>query len=202
MPPRKSGARSSATTADAAVGGTTSVTVDNAQLPSLDGIDSAVTSALESWDADGQDALRATLVAGSETETLESSSASVLQTQAVLRLFQSSLNADQLVAFLGSCLESLASGDQRDAFGEVIVDVVEVLEQERDDLAEARKEQGMDVDEQGPQAGVKGMEVVKALIVNSAEVWCDCTSTDNRRELGRSRSIFRISFFRPNGFSP
>lgn len=157
-------------TAGARFGAAPSVSTSSDPSRSTHDIDSAVTSALGSWDDDGQKILRTTIAAVDDTwsEKHDTSRTTVLQTQAVLRLLQSSLTADQLAEFFGSCLESLAPDDRRDAFGEVVVDVVEVLEQEREDLAEARKEQGMEVDEQGSEAGIKGMEVVKALVVSSA----------------------------------
>lgn len=139
-----------------------------AVLPPVDGVRSAVEAAVSTWDTGGQDNLRETL--SSQLSLLDSNAtplAALPLSQALTSLLSSAISSDALVRFLSTFLEGL-DDRQKDELSETLVDVVEVLESEREDCEDFVPANGMEVDGNGAKPaypGQKGMEVVKALLV-------------------------------------
>jgi hypothetical protein len=139
-----------------------------AVLPPVDGVRSAVEAAVSTWDTGGQDNLRETL--SSQLSLLDSNStplAGFPLSQTLTGLLSSTISSDALVPFLSNFVESL-DHRQKDELSETLVDVVEVLESEREDCEDLAQANGMHVDGDGEKPtypGQKGMEVVKALLV-------------------------------------
>jgi hypothetical protein len=137
-------------------------------LPPVDGVRSAVEAAVSTWDSGGQDNLRETL--SSQLSPLDSNStplAALPLSQALSSLLSSTISSDALVPFLSTFLEGL-DDRQKDELSETLVDVVEVLESEKEDCEDFEQANGMEVDGEGAKPtspGQKGMEVVKALLV-------------------------------------
>ncbi|RSH93955.1 hypothetical protein EHS25_006608 [Saitozyma podzolica] len=139
-------------------------------LPPVDGVRSAVEAAVSTWDSGGQDNLRETL--SSQLSPLDSNStplAALPLSQALSSLLSSTISSDALVPFLSTFLEGL-DDRQKDELSETLVDVVEVLESEKEDCEDFEQANGMEVDGEGAKPtspGQKGMEVVKALLDSS-----------------------------------
>jgi hypothetical protein len=138
-------------------------------LPSIDGIVPAVEAAIASWDRDGQSSLRGLL--SSLLEPLATTPLAALPIgNALVSLLSSALSTEAVTAFLSSFLEGLEER-QTGEFGEVLVDVVEVLESEREDCEELTKREGMELDSDMPlSGGQKGLEILKLLLVRPLTV--------------------------------
>lgn len=177
MPPRSTRAKTTGT--GTAASASTTATADLPIASSSSGVSaladlrSQVASALSSWDAD-QQSLK-TVLANRAEEASSSKGAdlsSLPLSYVFIQVLESGIEAEPLAEFLKGLVDGWEEGKQ-ELLWETMVDVVEVLDESREDCDDLLKaEEGMEVDGQvnkGKSAGAqKGIEVVKLLLVSIA----------------------------------
>lgn len=161
------------------VGASPSTAGDGAAAPSLSDsltqIGQQVSAALASWPAEGE-ALKELMLAEAEALLQPESNAplgSVRLSRAVLSLLESELEVETLSDFLKNTTEEWPE-ERKDVLWESLVDVVEVLDETKEDCDDLMKVlEGMQVDrsgtatkaETGQKIAQKGMDVIKSLLV-------------------------------------
>lgn len=99
----------------------------------------------------------------------ESSLSSFPLSAALLSIITSSLDPAQISSVISFTLEGYEAesrDNHADVLGEALVDVVEMMEEEKEDCEDLRKSEGMDVDEPKIVAGSKSLQVLKLLLVS------------------------------------
>lgn len=165
MPPRKSSRISGSASAS---------TSTSASTPSISAslrpIADQVESAIQNWESGGSNSIRAALVQHVKDESASPATALVVA-QIWISILNASLTVEQIAAFFVACKEECKEEEFQGRLEEGLVDVVEVLEEEREDVEEVTKNgnDAMDVgvDEEMPvKGGQKGLEVIKRLLVS------------------------------------
>ncbi|KAL7424172.1 THO2 plays a role in transcriptional elongation [Cryptotrichosporon argae] len=164
MPPRKSKAK-------AAQPVVVSASADAADLLDDAATIGRVEAAIARWNEGGKDDVATHLK--SLVETASSTSLSTIPlSHVLLSLFTSPLEQQSLVDLFTATLSGNALGeDALSMFAETLVDLVEVLEESREDCEDIKpSSEGMDVDgaEAAPLPAAKAMGVVKALMESNA----------------------------------
>ncbi|WVR05355.1 hypothetical protein IAU60_002369 [Kwoniella sp. DSM 27419] len=159
MPPREGGRNPS--TADGA-SGVPAVPLDTGVK---------VAEALSQWSTGGDQTVRELLLSHLEQAVSTSTALSTVPLSNVfVQLFTSDLEASVSADFLAGTIGGL-DNDRIEVFGEALVDVVEVLEVEREDTAEDQPKDGGDAEMDKPYVKPKvssGLPVVKLLLESTA----------------------------------
>ena len=135
-------------------------------------IDQAISEAISQWDSSGPDTVR-TLLASQSGHSHASPFLTISLTHALACLVTSELEPEALATLLSSLIEGFSEDvreGQTEMVGEALVDVIEVLEEEREDHTDLSPHKvSMEVDGEGKKSkdGEKGLEVLKLLLVGS-----------------------------------
>lgn len=161
MPPRKSSRIS---------GSASTSTPTSATSGTLRPIADQVESAVQNWESEGSNSIRTTLVQHVKDESAIPATALAVA-QIWISILCSSLTIEQIAAFFVACKEECEEEDLQGRLEEGLVDVVEVLEEEREDIEEVTQNENgamdVDVNEGMPvKGGQKGLEVIKRLLVS------------------------------------
>lgn len=165
MAPRRSTAKAGTT-----AGASKTVELDDAKPAlsnDLSGLVQQVSDTLGSW-PEQSGSLRQ--VISKEVDALQSNVDAKLfsarLSQAVLTVLESNIEVEPLSAFLKELVEGW-NEDRQDVLWESLVDVVEVLEESKEDCDDLIKvPEGMDVDGGSNKGGPKGIELLKSLLVS------------------------------------
>ena len=148
-----------------------SLSSTSAPQPNLaDDVSQQILDAIAKWESTGQDILRE--IFASRIDQLHSHPlASIPLSYAFVCTLESELEAQQLATLLSSLIEGFAEDDKEEKtelVGEALVDVVEVLDEEKEDFGD-QDSGAMEVDEDGIKwkGREKGLEVIKLLLVSS-----------------------------------
>ena len=146
-----------------------SLSSTSAPQPSLvDDVSQQISESISQWGSNGQDILRE--IFASRIDQLQSHPlASIPLSYAFATTLESELEAQQLATLLSSLIEGFAEDvkeEKVELVGEALVDVVEVLDEEKEDFDQERG--AMEEDEVGKRwkGHKKGLEVIKLLLVS------------------------------------
>jgi len=177
MPPRR-GQRKSVSTTSAS----------GSQVPQIEDVSQQISDAVSEWDSKGHNALLELLVFrvdASSSTTLSS----VPLSHVFASLLASGLDPSALAILLSSLIEGFPEDvreERTEMLGEALADVIEVMEEDKEDRDDLGKEDGeMEVDDEGKKwkGGEKGLEVFKLLLV----------SFSSRSRIGHTELILRRS---------
>ncbi|WWC89783.1 uncharacterized protein L201_004709 [Kwoniella dendrophila CBS 6074] len=144
-----------------------STSCSNELLPS--GVGTKIADALQSWSSGGKETLKQLIIdqiqrASSSTTTL----ASIPLSNTLVSIISSNLEHNVIADFLAKAIEGLDES-QVEVLGEVLVDVVEMIEQEKEDRVEEKKSNDdtemIDVD--AIPRVMSGLPVIKLLLENN-----------------------------------
>ena len=131
-----------------------------------------ISEAITQWDSTGQDVVRELL--SSRLDGLRSTPlSSVVLSHALSQLLSSALDPQSLATLFSSLIDGFSDDvkeERTELLGEALVDVIEVMEEVKEDADDATEGEGLtDVDQATKQwrGGEKGLEVVKLLLVTS-----------------------------------
>nr|XP_018263621.1 uncharacterized protein I303_03491 [Kwoniella dejecticola CBS 10117]OBR85779.1 hypothetical protein I303_03491 [Kwoniella dejecticola CBS 10117] len=130
-----------------------------------------IADALQSWTSEGETIMKEIVTAQLEQATVTSTTlATIPLANTFSRMLSSELEADVLADFFAQAIEGL-DDDHVELFGEALVDVVEMMEQEKEDTKE-EKNPNEDVEMVGEEVKpkpniVSGLAVIKLLLGNN-----------------------------------
>lgn len=143
------------------------------QYSQVEDVSEQISEAVSQWESSGQDALRNLFL--TRIDTLHSSPlSSITLSHALFGLLASDLEPQELADLLSSLIGGFAEDvkeERTELLGEALVDVIEIIEQEREDGEDVRPEEsGMEVDGEGKKwkGAEKGLEVLQLLLVCSS----------------------------------
>ncbi|KAK4687040.1 THO complex subunit 2, partial [Tremellales sp. Uapishka_1] len=136
-----------------------------AALPAVENSSKHVHGAVENWESGGEEDV--TRLLDSLLASAELPLASLPISNTLLALLSSSLEPPALAALLSSVIGTAdaATEERTLLLGEALMDVVEVMERSKDDTADSRKDEEMDVDGDAKWKGAaKGLDVIRTLL--------------------------------------
>jgi hypothetical protein len=129
-------------------------------------LDSArLAQGLALWESDGRQTVKDILLAQTANDIASTSTIPVSNT--LLSLLRSGVTAEGIGEFLFDLVQSLEE-ERKEILWEALADSVSVLVEDRDDTADLRSGEGMEIDGQMViHPGDKGVQVIKSLLVRS-----------------------------------
>lgn len=126
-----------------------------------------LSSALSSWNTDGQDIVKQVLSNQTGSETVSASTIPI--SNSLIKILQSEIGVEEVTNCLQAVTESWET-ERKDVLWEALVDSVAVLSEAKDDSRDLKPTgEGMEVDDQTSlHAADKGIQVIKSLLVSFA----------------------------------